>query len=276
MIIQLKKFDPNIIKPNNTIIAIGKRGSGKSVCVKDLLWHLRNEFYGGILMSASEECNMFWSSVVPDSFIFHEYKPEAVRRLIRQQRRARRKGSVPEPMFCIAEDCLYDKKLSTDVNARALFQNGRHYMIGFILTLQYCLDIAPALRNNTDFVFVFREHVLENRRRLYESFFGIFPSFESFDATINACTEGYDCLVLDNTARTNNIESCVFWYRATPRDNFTLGSKAYWAFHFSHYVPEGDDDSEEEENNAIRRGVKGANKGKHISIKRVGDETSSK
>ena len=48
--------------------------------------------------------------------------------------------------------------------------------------------------------------------------------------TVNSCTEGYDCLVLDNTSKSNNIQDCVFWYRAKPNRNFKIGSKELWKY----------------------------------------------
>jgi hypothetical protein len=47
---------------------------------------------------------------------------------------------------------------------------------------------------------------------------------------MNACTEGYDALVLDNTSRSNKIEDCVFWYKAKPDRQFKIGDPSIWKF----------------------------------------------
>ena len=52
---------------------------------------------------------------------------------------------------------------------------------------------------------------------------------------MNACTEGFDCLVLDNTSRSNKITDCVYWYRAKPDRKFKIGSKELWDYHKSNY-----------------------------------------
>ena len=54
--------------------------------------------------------------------------------------------------------------------------------------------------------------------------------FSVFQDVLNSCTEGYDCLVLDNTSRSNSITDCVFWYRATPNRKFKIGSKDLWSY----------------------------------------------
>ena len=64
-----------------------------------------------------------------------------------------------------------------------------------------------------------------DQEKLYKNFFGIFPHFSVFQDVLNACTEGYDCLVLDNTSKSNNIQDCVYWYRAKPDRKFKIGSK---------------------------------------------------
>jgi len=93
------------------------------------------------------------------------------------------------------------------------------------------MDLSPDLRANVDYVFILRENVLANREKLYKNFFGIFPSFDVFNQVMTMCTENYECLVLDNTSKSNRIEDCVFFYKAKPRANFRIGSPSLWTFH---------------------------------------------
>jgi hypothetical protein len=123
--------------------------------------------------------------------------------------------------------------------------NGRHWKIFFMLTMQYCMDLSPDLRSNVDYVFVLREPVIKNRQRLYENFFGIFPTFNTFQQVFDSCTENYECLVLDNTSKSNRIEDCVFYYKAPMRKGFKIGSPAMWTYHQKLYnsryvtIPQG-------------------------------------
>ena len=52
-----------------------------------------------------------------------------------------------------------------------------------------------------------------------------------FNKVMDACTENYECIVLDNTSKSNKIEDCVFWYKATIRKNFKVGAPEYWQAH---------------------------------------------
>ena len=63
----------------------------------------------------------------------------------------------------------------------------------------------------------------------------MFPTFDTFRTVLISCTEGYDCLVLDNTSRSNAVENSVFWYRANPERKFRIGSKELWDYHKKNY-----------------------------------------
>jgi len=56
---------------------------------------------------------------------------------------------------------------------------------------------------------------------------------------MDACTENYECIVLDNTSKSNRIEDCVFWYKATLRKNFKVGAPEYWQAHKKMFNPKG-------------------------------------
>lgn len=238
--ITIRKFDPSKIDDKRTVMLIGKRNTGKSVLAKDILYHKRH-IPVGMVMSGTEEGNGYYSSWVPDSFIYHEFDREAIERLIQRQRRLCKQGR-PQPVFLVLDDCMFDRKVMKEKCIRQIFMNGRHWGIFFMTTSQYVADAGPEIRSNCDYVFVLRENVQQNRERLYKMFFGIFPTMDAFNAALTACTENYSCLVLDNTSRSNRLEDCVFWYKAKLRSNFRMGSPLLWHFHSRHYNPKYDDD----------------------------------
>ena len=48
--------------------------------------------------------------------------------------------------------------------------NGRHYKLLFVLTMQFALGITTPFRTNIDYVFILRENIVSNRKRLYEHY----------------------------------------------------------------------------------------------------------
>jgi hypothetical protein len=236
MNIQLRKFNPASMKDDKVCVLIGKRNTGKSTLVTDILYH-KKHLPAGIVMSATEEGNHHYQQYVPDLFIYGDYDREAIERVLERQRQILLQNKPISPAFILLDDCMYDKKFMKDTCIRKCFMNGRHWKIFFMLTMQYCMDLTPDLRANVDYVFILRENIIQNREKLYKAFFGIFPTFDMFNQIMNACTENYECLVLDNTSKSNKIEDCVFWYKAKLHPQFRIGSPQLWNYHKKHYNP---------------------------------------
>ena len=242
--IQLKKFDMKSIKDDKVVVLIGKRDTGKSFLVKDLLYY-HQDIPIGTVVSGTESANSFYSEIVPSLFIHDEFTPELINNVVRRQKLIvnktkediARKGStkIDPRAFIILDDCLYDKSWIKDKNIRTLFMNGRHYNIMFIITMQYALGIPPNLRTNVDFVFILRENYVSNRKRLYEHYTGMFPTFEMFCQVMDQCTENYECLVINNNAKSNKLEDQVFWYKAEPHNSFQIGSQKFWKHHSNNF-----------------------------------------
>ena len=236
MNIQLRKFKPESMQDDKVCVLIGKRNTGKSTLVTDILYHKRH-LPAGIVMSATEEGNHHYQQYVPDLFIYGDYDRDAIERVLERQRQILMRNKPISPAFILLDDCMYDKKFMKDTCIRKCFMNGRHWKIFFMLTMQYCMDLTPDLRANVDYIFILRENIIQNREKLYKSFFGIFPTFDMFNQIMNACTENYECLVLDNTSKSNKIEDCVFWYKAKLHPQFKIGSPQLWNYHKKHYNP---------------------------------------
>jgi hypothetical protein len=219
--------------------------------VKDLLWH-HQTLPVGTVISGTEGANQFYSKVVPPMFIHEEYSPLIIANVLKRQKLIAKKiandlatrGSTPiDPRnFLILDDCLYDTSWIRDRNIRYLFMNGRHVHTMFIITMQYAIGIPPSLRTNIDYVFILRENIISNRRKLYEQFAGMFPDFDSFCQVMNQCTENYECLVIDNNAKSNKLEDQVFWYKAAPRADFKLCAPEFWAHSAAYAREEADDE----------------------------------
>ena len=153
-----------------------------------------------------------------------------------------KKCNIDPRAFVILDDCLYDNSWAKDKLMRLLFMNGRHWKIMLIITMQYPLGIPPTLRTNIDYVFILREPYIANRKRIYENFAGMFPTFESFCQVMDQCTENYECLVINNNAKSNKLQDQIFWYKAQAQKDFRLGSREFWEL--SKNV--GSDDEEEQ------------------------------
>jgi hypothetical protein len=259
--VQLKKFDMSMIDDDKVIVCSGARGSGKSYLLRDLLYHKKGIPVGTVI-SPTEEANKFFSDFVPPTFIHDKYTPELLDNVIKRQKMVTKKFQTGERdidrrAFLIMDDCLYDNKWKNDENIRQIFMNGRHYKILYILTMQYVLGIPPTLRTNIDFTFIFRENIVANRKRLYDNFAGMFPSFETFCQVMDQCTENYECLVIHNSSKSNKIIDQVYWYKAEMYPDFRVGDAHFWDFHQSNFTNNADEEEEGENLQQFRPTRKG-------------------
>lgn len=251
--LRLRKFDMAKIKHDKVVVLIGKRETGKSFLVKDLMWHNQG-LPCGTVISGTEGANQFYSRMVPPLFVHDEYSPLVIGNVLKRQKLMAKKiakdlgergtTSVDPRNFLILDDCLYDSSWIRDKNVRYLFMNGRHVHTMFIITMQYALGIPPNLRTNIDYVFILRENIMNNRRKLYEQYAGMFPDFDSFCQVMNQCTENYECLVIDNNAKSNKLEDQVFWYKAQTRPDFKLCAPELWA-HSANNMKDGEDQGDD-------------------------------
>ena len=277
MTLELKRFDMKNIsfRPNESkgpvIVLIGRRDTGKSFLVRDLLYY-QQEIPIGTVISGTEEGNGFYGKMVPKLFIHNEYNTAIIENILKRQRNVLKqvkkemetyKRSTIDPRtFVILDDCLYDNTWSRDKMMRLLFMNGRHWKVMLIITMQYPLGVPPTLRTNIDYVFILREPYIANRKRIYENYAGMFPTFESFCQVMDQCTENYECLVINNNSKSNQLHDQVFWYKADNHNDFRLGSKEFWDLSKGY----GSDDEEEkyDPNNVKKRG-----QGPKINVKKT-------
>jgi len=219
------------------IVLIGRRDTGKSFLVKDLLYH-HQDIPIGTVISGTEAGNGFYAKMVPKLFIHDEYNTAIIENILKRQKMvikqinkevaAYGKSNIDGRAFVILDDCLYDNSWARDKLMRLLFMNGRHWKIMLVITMQYPLGVPPNLRTNIDYTFILREPYINNRKRIYENYAGMFPTFESFCQVMDQCTENYECLVIANNAKSNKLDDQIFWYKADGHRDFKLGSKEFW------------------------------------------------
>jgi len=277
MTLELKKFDMKTIsfKPNENkgpvVVLIGKRDTGKSFLVRDLLYY-QQEIPIGTVISGTEEGNGFYGNMVPKLFVHNEYNTAIIENILKRQRtvlkqikkemETYKRTTIDPRAFVILDDCLYDNTWARDKMMRLLFMNGRHWKVMLVITMQYPLGIPPTLRTNIDYVFILRENYIANRKRIYENYAGMFPTFESFCQVMDQCTENYECLVINNNSKSNKLHDQVFWYKADEHGSFRLGSKEFWEL--SKGLKDDDEEEQYDPTAAKKRGG-----GPKISVKKA-------
>jgi len=265
MNVSLRKFDMKKIPQDAVAVFIGRRRTGKSTLVRDLLFH-HQDMPLGTVISGTEESNSFYGKMIPPLFIHGEFAPIILANFCKRQKLIMSKimgekaqfgenfKSRYDPRsFMILDDCMYDDSWTHDKNIRYLFMNGRWLKVFFLITMQYPLGIQPALRTNVDYVFILREPYMTNRKRIFDNYGSAFPSFEFFCQVMDQCTTNYECLVIDNTSQSNKLEDCIFWYKAEMHGDFRIGAPEFWQHSEAHYRHKDEEDVNQYDPNAARR-----------------------
>ncbi len=276
MNLNLEKFSMRsiVFKSNEAkgpvVVLVGRRDTGKTFLVNDLLYY-HQDIPIGTVISGTEEGNGFYSSIVPKLFIHNEYNTVIIENILKRQKEVLKqikrekaqfnKSTIDPRTFVILDDCLYDNSWSRDKLMRCLFMNGRHWKVMLVITMQFPLGIPPALRTQIDYVFILREQYISNRKRIYENYAGMFPTFEAFCQVMDQCTENYECLVINNNAKSNKLQDQIFWYKADSHGEFRLGAREFWEL--SKQMNDNDDGEQYDPNN-----VKKKQTGPRIAVKK--------
>ncbi|AGO85537.1 hypothetical protein psal_cds_1223 [Pandoravirus salinus] len=233
--VELRKFDRAAHKRGRINLVVGKRGTGKSVLLKDLLCSGGNQWDVVVGMSPTPESQDMLREMFPTSCVHDGYDGAVLERVVSTARTLNHLGFRPRVLL-VLDDCMFDHKILRSTVMRDLHMNGRCLGIDVYNVVQYVMDVPKAVRSQIDYVFALCEPQRAYRESLYRNFFGIFPTYEEFSAAFHACTENFGCIVVDSTARTNAVEDSVFWYRSAPNPPAVLlGSCAQWRLHHMFY-----------------------------------------
>lgn len=214
----LKKLDLNNIRQNSRILILGKSHTGKTTLIKDLLRQSNVSKKTCITTKYDKE---EYKEFIPSDCIYDEYQQETLQEIIKTQKKNIKEKGIEhtDNHFLVMDNCLYDNNWTTQTEMKYMFLNSRCDKISLLLTMPFPSGIPLPLRSNIDYIFILRENIISNRKKIYEYYASMFPSFDVFCNVMDQCTENYECLVIHNTANSNKLEDQVFWYKANLSDH---------------------------------------------------------
>lgn len=243
--VEISKFDWSPwMKKNPFIIVAGARGSGKSIMVRDIVhqFHL-DGVPRCVIFSQTEGASGFFSNFVPGIFIHTPVTISDITAMWEAQQELamkKRIGQIPAEtdirLVIVADDCAYNKKIIGCNALRNLTMNGRHSDAILIMTLQYVYDLNGAMRDSADIAVFMNDGSKKARVRIYESFASCFPKFSVFNAAFSMCTANHEAFVVNRKGNTNDISSCISYYKAKYDLNFKFGSPSLWNYHQKHFM----------------------------------------
>ena len=230
---------------------IGKRGTGKTRLVCDLAynWYLHgmkckrklpdgtDEFYMRpldlvICFSPTELLKEDFKVFVPSAYRYPKFRENVVHDLVARQKACIEKHGDEkcQRVLMIIDDCAFEKGFFKTETMRFIAMNLRHYNVHVIITVQYALDVPPAIRQNLDYCFCLHDNSNSNKKRYWEHFYGQIATQRDFNNIFEALTNNYSCMVGCNGVQSSTLTDTLFWYKGDVKlpAEFRLGRPAYW------------------------------------------------
>ncbi len=203
--------------------------------ISSLLYAKRHIFPVAAVANGSEEFNHFYKTIMPPVFVHNEYSEDLLKNFMKRQKIAKEHLENPWAILLL-DDCTDDPKIFNTSTMQALWKKGRNMKLWFILSLQYAMDVKRVIRVNVDNCFILREPSVAIRKAIWENYASVIPDFTQFCQIMDQVTENYHALYIKNDANSNNVEDCVFYYKATPPPkDFKFGCEDFWKFSEERY-----------------------------------------
>ena len=133
---KLKEFNAEDIKLDGTIVAVGKRRTGKTWVFRNLMYLMKDKFKAGIVISQTDELNKFWRQYIPKKYIYNKYDPAILEAVFRRQKTIMNDDEKTDEekeeearFFILLDDVISDQRLKYDEALMELFVAGRHYKL---------------------------------------------------------------------------------------------------------------------------------------------------
>lgn len=218
-----------------TLVLIGKRNSGKTTTILNILHHFQHVFEFGYIFCGSTASEMAYKRHMPTSFVHNRVDTSTLKGIIQFQEKRAANGTI-KPIFLCFDDLNYNQKLLRSEDFFRVFANGRHYKIFFILSLQYAMGIGPNCRGNIDALILHKETVVQNQKKLFDGYVCGFDTFDHFRSAFTQVAQNRRVLVCMKSEEQINDFPIYHWRPTYPVPNFTMNERGSWWNH-AHSLP---------------------------------------
>jgi hypothetical protein len=171
---------------NNVVTIIGEDDYKRTKVISDIL-DKKNEQYINDTLIITSNYN-FFNEKYPNSKVFSTYTKELFEEYLLKQNSA--------IIIDCVDDVMKDKNLK-DIIAECIF-NGRHYKKTIILSTNNVLSIKPEFRSNFDYIFLLDITHINNLKKIYDYYCGMFPTYADFISFYNVIIANNTAFVLNN------------------------------------------------------------------------------
>lgn len=241
-----QRFDPSTIRHDATVVLFGKRRTGKSYALRELLWY-KKDVYPYYLIFTGTKINGFWQKYFPERFIHDGFLPELLGRFMDMQAKLvedlmsdpanlDENGELDadrcevNPWKCLVLDDVIseDKAVKYSKLLEQLFTKGRHYRIAIYLCSQYAKGVNTVMRGNVDYLITFRQKQLLQMESIAKDFLTDGMDIKQAYALLRKYAHGHQAVVIDVANIAGDPSETIFLWEAKDPGKFILGCREFW------------------------------------------------
>ncbi len=234
---RIREWDIQKTYNSATFVAISQPGGGKGALCDNFMYYNMHRYPFARIISGNVNACKHWAKHIPSLFISDGYSEDLHRnKLFRQMRCLSQnyKEYVGNNLLTIFDDLSDNVSIYRNKFFARQFKIGsQHYNEAFWLCTQGCPDLPLPIKQNISYVILFKENEVNNRKRLFENFGGVFKTRALFDFFMDQLTGNFNVLVIDRRSQSSSIEECVYFYQIV--DPKKLGPKGNGEWKFGAY-----------------------------------------
>lgn len=204
----IKQFNISEIKDNSVVVAVGRRDSGKTRLIKDILFSKHQRLKEGLVISPVYSD---FENFIPKEIVYEN--PAIINCFLRERGNASVKKEKIPYSFLILDSLNFPKESNSTI--QETFFNGRHYNLLSLVEIQHPNELSPCLRACIDYTFIFKPTCKKYIKLLYEKYASVL-SQDLFDKILSEMPADH-CLVINNNTRSSKIQDTIFYYK--PQDH---------------------------------------------------------
>lgn len=234
----LGQFDPESMPADAAVIVLGKRRTGKSHLVMEILSKIGHKYHDCAVYTGTK-FNKFWQQMIPEEYVHEGFQGDHIAKMLKAKEAVvaeclDRGGGRDHADDCkcetlvVLDDVASEYHLHESKELAQLYTKGRHFKISPWLLSQYAYAMSPAIRSNTDYAFIMHQTQRKSKDAIADEFLSQVDR-KTAAGIMSKHTPGYQVLVIDNTLAEDELGKVLSIYQAADKwDDFTVGDDEYY------------------------------------------------
>jgi hypothetical protein len=220
----VKKFNLKWVRWGNAITLLGKRGSGKTFMMKELIRYFEADL--NIVFAGSDGSYMEFCEITNPLFVYDAFSNvDIVEKVLLDLMALVRNKTAPRPrkILVLFDDLGCEEDVMKSKILLSLYARGRHLNlidgqemgVTVVIAIQQAKMIGPKIRDNTDFLFCHALPSISSLRIVWSEYTTI-PSFPVFSKIYEDLhnEKDYASLVINNLNGASRQKRSLTWYCA--------------------------------------------------------------